>query len=174
MRLLDKNPRIVTEKRLEMLKNSMATFGDISGILHNVRTNNIFGGNQRAKILGLKEPTITKTYDPPTELGTVSEGFIEHQGERFFFRRVDWDESKEKMAILRANKSAGENNLPMVTEFLLDLDSFKDIDLELTGFELKDIEKLMTFESFLEPKDKSELGEKKVAMTNCPSCGVLL
>ena len=56
----------------------MATFGDISGILHNVRTNNIFGGNQRAKILGLKEPTITKTYDPPTELGTVSEGFIEH------------------------------------------------------------------------------------------------
>jgi len=174
MRLLDKNPRIVTEKRLEMLKNSMSTFGDISGILHNVRTNNIFGGNQRAKILGLKEPTITKTYDPPTELGTVSEGFIEHQGERFFFRRVDWDESKEKMAILRANKSAGENNLPMVTEFLLDLDSFKDIDLELTGFELKDIEKLMTFESFLEPKDKSEPGEKKVAMTNCPSCGVLL
>lgn len=161
MRLLDKNPRIVTEKRLEMLKNSMATFGDISGILHNVRTNNIFGGNQRAKILGLKEPTITKTYDPPTELGTVSEGFIEHQGERFFFRRVDWDESKEKMAILRANKSAGENNLPMVTEFLLDLDSFKDIDLELTGFELKDIEKLMTFESFLEPKDKSEPDTKK-------------
>ena len=91
MRLLDKNPRIVTEKRLEMLKNSMATFGDISGILHNVRTNNIFGGNQRAKILGLKEPTITKTYDPPTELGTVSEGFIEHQGEHFFFRRVDSD-----------------------------------------------------------------------------------
>jgi len=174
MRLHRQNPRVVTDKRLEMLKNSMETLGDISGILHNIQTDNIFGGNQRAKVIGLKEPTITKKYNPPTELGTCAEGYIEHDGERFSFRQVDWDESKEKIAIIRANKSAGENDMPMLANLFLELDSLENINTDLTGFELPEIERLMTFESFQEPKEKPEPGDKKATMTNCPNCGVLI
>jgi len=173
MKLHSRNPRIVTEKRLDMLKKSMETLGDISGIVHNIKTDNIFGGNQRIKIIGIKEPIITKKYNPPTGLGTVAEGYVEHDGERFAFRRVDWDETKEKIAIIRANKSAGENDMPMLTSAFLEMDSL-NIDLDLTGFEMIEIEKIMTFESFQEPELKTNPGDKKATMTTCPNCGVII
>ena len=169
MKLHPNNPRKITDEKLKMLEKSLKTFGDISGIVHNKRTGNIFGGNQRAKIIGLKKPTILTNYIPPTELGTMAEGFIEFEGERFSYRQVDWDQEKETTAMIAANNQGGKNDFATLTEYLIHLDGL-NVDTELAGFSSEEMEKLMAFEDFQET-EKPALGDKTATLTSCPNCG---
>jgi hypothetical protein len=45
------NPRCISDTELETLKRSLHDFGDLSGIVVNVRTGNLVGGHQRIKTL---------------------------------------------------------------------------------------------------------------------------
>lgn len=129
-----KNPRTISDTKLSMLKKAMAEFGDLSGIVYNATTKQLVGGHQRLKIIPKDaEVHLTKIYKTPTALGTVAEGYVEWNGERFKYRKVKWDEFKEKAANIAANKGAGEWDLSLLSDWMKDLDSF-NFDLDLTLF----------------------------------------
>ena len=47
MKHYHKNPRTITKKQFADLQDSLRKFGDLSGIVHNLNTDEIIGGNQR-------------------------------------------------------------------------------------------------------------------------------
>lgn len=136
-----KNPRTISEAKLSMLKKSLDTFGDLSGVVYNRKTRCLVGGHQRSKIFDKNtDVTITKKYPKPSKVGTVSEGYFEVKGEKFSYREVYWDETKEKAANIAANKGAGEWDLPQLSEWLKDLNNFDlDFDMDLTMFDSEEI-----------------------------------
>ena len=135
------NPRIITEKQLSMLKKSMAEFGDLSGIVVNVKTGHIIGGHQRVKNLDPSWPIIKAP--PADKVGTVALGHIETPWGRWQYREVDWPEKKEAMANVSANKQGGEFDLTKLREIIITLDD-GSLDMELTGFNTHEIELMMT------------------------------
>ena len=87
-----RNPRVITDKKLSQLKKSMTELGDISGIVFNRRSGHLGGGNQRSKSFDdSAELVITQRYKKPTRTGTVAEGYVLFEGERFAYREVDWE-----------------------------------------------------------------------------------
>lgn len=104
-----KNPRKITKRQFELLNDSLDEFGDLSGVILNTRTQEFIGGNQRSKIFQQKgaELEITQRYETPTKTGTVAQGFILVDGEKYSYREVDWDKRKEESANIRANKIGG-------------------------------------------------------------------
>ncbi|MBU1095816.1 MAG: hypothetical protein KKB34_04980 [Bacteroidetes bacterium] len=103
----DYNPRTISEKALSGLKYSIDEFGDISGFVFNRRTGNLVAAHQRKSALELSDGDydieIIDQYDTPSDKGTVAYGFVDFNGERFNYREVDWDLSKEKAANIAAN-----------------------------------------------------------------------
>ncbi len=138
-----KNPRKITDAKLEQLKKALLEFGDLSGIVFNRKSGQLVGGHQRVKTFDTDAPvTIVRKFKKPTSTGTVAEGYVELRGERFSYREVSWDKHREMAANIAANKGAGEWDLPQVGEWLKELGSFDvDFDMDLTMFdeeELKD------------------------------------
>jgi len=133
-----KNPRKISDAKLEQLKKALVEFGDLSGIVFNRRTGQLVGGHQRSKVLDSgAEVVIAKSYPKPTKTGTVAEGYVtDYTGERYAYREVDWDKHREMAANVAANKGAGEWDLPELTTWLKELASFDvDFDLDLTMFD---------------------------------------
>jgi hypothetical protein len=112
MKHYHKNPRKITKSQAQALKRDLRVYGDLSGIIHNVRTDELIGGNQRSEaiegiISGTLQPVIVKEYDKPTEAGTLAVGFYDWHGEQYSYRRVDWDDKTAELANLIANKAGG-------------------------------------------------------------------
>lgn len=151
-----KNPRRVTDTKLEMLKKALAEFGDLSGIIFNQKTGQLVGGHQRVKVLPPDAKiTLRKTFDKPTKSGTTAEGFVEIDGEEFAYREVSWSETKEKAANIAANKGAGDWDFPQLTEWMTELDA-EGFDKELTMFDEDELERLFGgWESGTESVDKT-------------------
>jgi hypothetical protein len=174
LRANPKNPRKITDEKKEMLRKSLDEFGDMSGIVNNVRSQQLVGGHQRTDVLPPDaDIIITQKYDPPTRTGTVAEGHVLIAGEKFKYREVDWDEVKELAANLAANKHAGEWNYPVLNEILIELDH-ANYPLELTGYTENELEGLLAPSSVpaFEPgsiDDQGKLDEKKPI--ECPHCG---
>ncbi len=55
-----KNPRRVTDKKLDMLKKALFEFGDLSGIVFNRKTGQLVGGHQRVKIFSPESKIIIR------------------------------------------------------------------------------------------------------------------
>jgi hypothetical protein len=87
-----KNPRTITKARHARLTDTLARLGDLGGIVHNLTTDEVVGGNQRMTVFQQGTPEITLTLPEPDEQGTVAHGFIVWQGKRFAYRQVRWDE----------------------------------------------------------------------------------
>jgi hypothetical protein len=136
------NPRKITPEQLKMLADSLRRFGDLSGLILNVSTNHLVGGHQRVKVLGAAPVEITKRYDRPTPNGTVAEGFVIFEGERYTYREVSWDERTENAAMIAANKHGGDWDIPMLSTLLLELDT-GEFDVSLTGFSSQELEKMV-------------------------------
>jgi hypothetical protein len=164
------NPRTVTDEKLLMLKKSLSEFGDLSGVIYNRKTKLLVGGHQRTKLIPKDSiVTVLKQYEKPTKTGTVAEGFIVANGERFSYREVAWDKSKEKAANIAANKGAGEWNIEQLSTWMQELDG-ELFDLDLTMFD-KD-ERLGFFAvSDFGPGSEDEQGklDEKTPVT-CPNC----
>lgn len=143
------NPRTITPAKAAQLKKTLFEYGDISGIVFNVKTKHLVGGHRRVENFNQKSAVVyTKKYPRPTRLGTVAEGYMELAGERFAYREVSWPLAKEKAANLAANKNAGDWDLPQVGKWIKELSSFDiGVDLELTGFNTEEISKLPIFTS---------------------------
>jgi len=136
------NPRKITDKKLAMLQKSMAEFGDLSGIVVNVRTGNLVGGHQRAKAF---DPSWPISKEPHADVqGTVALGFVETPWGRWVYREVDWDETKEKAANIAANKHGGDWDFHLLSELIVELDT-GDLDMGLTGFDNVELERLLSW-----------------------------
>lgn len=136
-----KNPRKITEKMFVLLGETIKEFGDLSGIVLNIRTNEIIGGNQRTQFFKQNEKDceikITERFKTPTAQGTVAIGYIKFKGENFSYREVDWDEKQSDRANIAANKVGGfwDNDI-LANEF--DIEELRDLgftELELLPLE---------------------------------------
>jgi DNA modification methylase len=167
----EQNPRTITAKKSAALQKSLMAFGDLGGVVFNraLGGGRLVGGHQRIdafKSSPNPQVTIERTYAKPTRTGTVAEGYVDIEGERFAYREVHWpDENLEKAANLAANKSAGEWSMPKVTDWLKDLDTAA-FNTDLTMFDHTERESLLGSPSLSDvrespPEDNVPVFEKK-------------
>ena len=95
------NPRTIAPEAVKALSASLASFGDISGIVWNKRTGTLVAGHQRLAALQAEHGGA---------LAMVDGAVVTPTGESFPVRVVDWPLSKEKLANVAANSPylAGE------------------------------------------------------------------
>lgn len=138
-----RNPRKITPAELDRLKKSLEQFGDLGGVVLNRRTGHLVGGHQRVAAFNLAEvpAQIVETMKKPDSQGTVAWGWIIIDNNRYTYREVDWDEAKEKVANLAANKIGGEWDDLQLKSIMADLAPTTDLDG--TGFSAEEITKLM-------------------------------
>lgn len=170
-----KNPRKISDEKLALLKKTLLEFGDLGGFVFNRETKQLIGGHQRAKIFNNDtEIVIEKMYKKATKTGTVAEGYVILNGEeRFKYREVAWDETREKAANIAANKGAGEWDLNLLSEWMIDLDSM-GMDLDLTLFDEAERSDLLvpSLNPNFEPGSESDQGAlDKKNPVECPKCG---
>jgi hypothetical protein len=111
-----KNPRQITKKEFADLRDSLRKFGDLSGIVHNLNTDEIISGNQRIEVFDLSklQIDITERLPEPDEQGTVATGWVIWEGKRYTYRAVMWDEKQSEEANVRANKAGGSWNFDIL------------------------------------------------------------
>jgi DNA modification methylase len=112
------NPRKISDEVLSKLKRSIEEFGYIEPIIINKRTMHVVGGNQRLKVL--------RQLDIKEVQAVI----------------VDLDDTHEKALNIALNKISGEWDLPLLKDLLLEIDT-GEIDTEITGFDMPEIEELM-------------------------------
>ena len=102
------NPRSITPEALAGLQESLASFGDLSGITWNRRTGQLVCGHQRLDALRQKYGK-QLTLDPGQGVGATAV-LRTKDGKGFPVRVVDWEPAKQRMANLAANNPhiAGE------------------------------------------------------------------
>lgn len=131
------NPRTITDHKLKMLGAAMKEYGDLSGIVINVRTGNLVGGHQRVKHLDPSWPVTREAHSD--NVGTIAVGHIETPWGRWAYREVDWSERKELAANIAANKHGGFFDIPKLKDMIVEIDD-GSVDLELTGFETAELD----------------------------------
>lgn len=147
------NPRTISDTKLAMLKQAMAAFGDLSGIVYNRRTGHLVGGHQRLKTIPPDAPVVvTERLKKPTAQGTVALGHIELAGERWTYREVDWDEQTEGAANVAANKHGGDWDMSLLSSLLSELDG-NGFDMSLTGFDEEELARLLGADPIADPSD---------------------
>ena len=104
----------------EKLKRSMEEFDCVEPLVRNKRTERLVGGHQRLKIL--KEKGI----------------------DEFEVSVVDLDEKREKALNIALNKIQGDWDFTKLADLLIELDD-GEFDLELTGFDIDEIEDIMNW-----------------------------
>ena len=110
MKEYHKNPRRITPKQLEQLKANIQELGDLSGIVHDLNTDEIISGNQRSKVIDINkcEVVITEKYDTPNQQGTVAWGYVIFEEQKLNYRQVRWDERQREKANITANALGGD------------------------------------------------------------------
>ncbi len=131
------NPRTISNAKLDALGKAMKEFGDLGGVVVNVRTGNCVGGHQRVKHLDPKWPITKRPAKDKT--GTVALGTVWTPYGQIAYREVDWPLAKEKLANLAANQHGGEFDTDLLTDILKGLD---ESDRLLAGFDLPDLKEL--------------------------------
>lgn len=142
------NPRTISEHQLNILERALYKFGDLSGFVENKRSGNLVGGHQRLKVIPKDcEVVVEKKYKTATRTGTVAEGYVIWEGERYNYRLVDWDGKTEKEANIAANKIGGEFDHAKLVEIM------PDLDMDITGFTKDEMDKIFA-EFYKEKKGK--------------------
>jgi hypothetical protein len=152
MKPFTNNPRQLSKSQAKRLKETMQEFGDLSGIVHDLDTDEVIGGNQRSNVAALMqtEPVITERFSPALSDGTALLGYFEFQGRRFAYRAVTgWDADKRQKANLVANAGGGA----------WDTDLLSSIDTSVltgVGFDTEMLLNTRSFGSALDAMLKSE------------------
>ena len=163
----ERNPRLISEERLKLLQRSLNEFGDLGGFIFNRTTGRVVGAHQRRKTMPDDCRIVTtKDYSKPTKRGTVLEGYIEFDGERFSYREVAWSKKKEATAMVAANKHGGEFDQQALVELLQEF----SIDAELAGLTEMDMVKLLK-KTTLSNDEFSVITPQKNSDNKCPKCG---
>lgn len=121
---------------MEDLKVWMKKYGDLSGVVLNKNSDQIISGNQRSKVINLDDCEIdyVNLYSEPTGTGTIAEGYVVWEGERFSYREVEWTEKQEEEACIIANKAGGAFDQDLLSEY------FQFEDLLMLGFSFDELD----------------------------------
>lgn len=122
------NPRKKLQSKdpaYQKLKKSIETFGYVDPIIYNVETGNIVGGHQRLQVL--------------QDMGHTEIDVVE----------IAVDGEKERALNLALNKISGDWDRGLLKDLLQELDTGA-FDMDLTGFDAKELEKMMVDEIFIE------------------------
>lgn len=144
-----KNPRTISKHDGTALAKSMEEFGDLSGIVFNVRTSQLVGGHQRISVLkelmggGNSQVQITQRFTAPTADGTVGIGYVIHKKKSYAYREVDWPYEREMAANIAANRIQGEFDLELLAEANYLLHENNADLLALTGQTDEEISRLL-------------------------------
>ena len=145
------NPRTISAEKLEMLKEAMIEFGDLSGVILNRTTGQLVGGHQRVKHFDPAWTIIKEDHQDST--GTVATGHIDTPYGRWTYREVEWSLEKERAANIAANKHGGEWDEDLLASLMQQL--YDDgADMNLTGFTDEEIKDLLGI------TEDRELGEE--------------
>ncbi len=162
----DYNPRKITPRQEARLGKSMAKFGDLSGIVKNVRTDHLVGGHQRVKQLDPAWPVVitdkAKKGETLDSTGTVARGYIDTPVGHWTYREVDWDEATEKAGNIAANANGGDFDTPKLAELVQDLEKQGGVDLDVLGLEDEDIAGMLERDEKVELKDVTPRATKTV------------
>ena len=164
MKHYHKNPRTLTERQFKDLRAWLKELGDLGGIVHDLNSDEIIGGNQRIRALDLMgaEPVIVERFDPPTEQGTVARGYFERHGERYDYRAVRWTPRQCEKANVIANKAGGGWDFDILAN------DFELPDLLEWGFSEGELTGWGTGAEF---KEYDESVADDVEYITCPECG---
>ena len=102
------------DREYESLRRSIEEFGVVDPVIFNTRTKHLVGGHQRLTVL--------------RDLGHTTVPTV----------TVDLDDAREKALNLALNKIAGEWDMPLLKDLLLDIERSGG-DQTLTGFDPKEI-----------------------------------
>jgi len=138
MKTYHKNPRRIDREDFDRLRNSLEELGDLGGVVHNIRTDEIVGGNQRAKVFDINrcEIVITEEYEVPDSQGTIAIGYIVWDEKKYSYRRVYWDEVQAEKANILANDISGTWDYAILGR------NFDVEKLELWGMSSDDLDKV--------------------------------
>jgi len=163
MKKYHKNPRILNEKQAALLKKTLIELGDLSGIVHDVNSDEIIGGNQRSDIFDINKCKIeiVKKYPKPTKTGTIAEGYVLWNDERYTYRKVKWTPKQCEKANVIANHAGGTWDFEILSQ------KFETSDLIDWGFEEWELT------TNIIPEDNKDIDEDAMADTKneCPKCG---
>ncbi len=150
-----KNPRQITLKQFDSLSDSLARLGDLSGVVHDLNTDEIIGGNQRIKVFGIDncEIELVQTFDEPDAQGTVAQGFIVWEGKRYSYRQVRWNERQAEEANIVANRAGGSWDYDILAN------EFDIEDLLTWGFEERDFKVDLDAILDVAPESEEEAGD---------------
>lgn len=125
MKQYNKNPRKITNKQLAQLKANIEELGYLSGIVHDLNTDEIISGNQRSKVIDINtcEIVLTEKYDQPNQQGTVAWGYVIFEGQKLNYRQVRWNDRQREKANITANALGGDWDYDILE------DKFESIDL---------------------------------------------
>ena len=126
-----KNPRRITAKQYEALAIDLAELGDLGGIVHDLNSDEIIGGNQRGRVFDLNacDVVLTEVLPEPDTQGTVAHGYVIWKGAKYAYRQVRWTARQCDRANIVANKRGG------TWDFDILADQFEQDDLLAWGFE---------------------------------------
>ena len=122
------NPRKITDRQMELLKEHLEELGDLSGIVYCVNNKAYVGGNQRAKIMNGSEIIISERFKEPTNNHTLAHGYIIYNGEKYVYREVSFTEEQFKKACVVSNFDGGEFDFDILSGWDFD---FAGIDFEM-------------------------------------------
>lgn len=172
-----KNPRKISRKRRRRLDDTLTRFGDLSGIVHNLETDEIIGGNQRVSIFENGTVELVEQFDEPDEQGTVGLGFIIWKGKPYSYRQVRWDAAIAEEANIEANLAGGAWDWEIFANqwdagWLESRGFDKDLltNWQTDSFALGDLLGSENLED-VEFKEYNEDIANDVEMTTCPHCG---
>lgn len=143
MKEYHKNPRKISDQQLKTLKDNIKELGDLSGITHELNTDQVITGNQRSKLIDISKCKIeiTFTNETPDKQGTLSLGrILTKSGEQYNYRSVKWNEDQIRRAAITANSISGEWD-----ESILKGKFSKD-SLSLSGFDDHEIKTIWDVE----------------------------
>lgn len=178
MKEYHKNPRKITPKQLEQLKANIEELGDLSGIVHDLNTDEIIAGNQRSKVIDIAkcEIVITEKFDTPTPQGTVAWGYVIFEGQKLNYRQVRWTDRQREKANITANALGGDWDYQILkSEFrLTDLSNWgldtieKELKEEVTRKEIQEdkFKICQTIKTDIKEGDLFQIGEHRLICGN--------
>lgn len=92
MKQYTKNPRKISDEQRAELESFLRELGDLSGVVHDLNSDQIIGGNQRSKVFDINQCKIEIQHrmKKPDAQGTVALGYVIWKGKRYSYRQVRW------------------------------------------------------------------------------------
>ena len=133
-----KNPRKISDNQLSQLAGWLSELGDLSGVVHDLNSNEIIGGNQRSSIFDLAKCKIEflEKLRKPDKQGTIAHGWIIWEGNKYIYRQVKWTRKQCEKANIVANKAGGKFDFDILST------QFSAEDLLKWGFEKDEIKRI--------------------------------